>query len=433
MNLYFLVGLFFGLWLICAAVCRAVRRRFMTDPDFVSVGGKTLAAMAILLWVAPACFGAWLGKHICVSHGSGGSFPAAYVLFSTAFLIASAIHISLSLRDDRPLLEHMSAYDWKIVRRYLINRTIGFLGIGTFFLSIHQHSLGAMVIGIIPIVAALFYSRIARTPVRRQLRAATPMDDCPLRSEVLSIAAKLGFETCDVYMQAHQMPADVTTTSDFEDAIILRSWSARLRAAAPAIPLFMLQKFETPVVTAVIALRLARGFQPSQQLERFSARVKAPRMVVLAGGVFLVLTVYLLVEFAALRSLGIGLFLTALVVGTAVAGRFLLNLFTRLGRAPVRAYLAWYEAAQHEDRSVEDFLTAIALYQRIANNLLHLETLFVILRKNEDFKNLIVQAELDPDEVWDTVEQRVRQEAGETNMTPDFEPEPGPVQGAVSA
>jgi hypothetical protein len=198
----------------------------------------------------------------------------------------------------------------------------------------------------------------------------------------------------------------------------LRAWQMLLRPASPGVPAFLLQKLEASVVTAAVALRLARAFQPSRHLSNLASRLKIPKVALFAGLIAIGVVLYVLVNLPEYHTLGIAVFLTLLVAGTAVTGRFLINLFTRLGNSPVRAFLAWYEAGQPEERSVEDFLTAIALYTRIAYNLTHLETLFIVLRKNKDYTNLIQQAELDSDEVWDIVEERVREEIGEIADAP---------------
>lgn len=235
------------------------------------------------------------------------------------------------------------------------------------------------------------------------------MDDSPLRAEIVQLCSALGTAPAEVYLQTHKLLPGVADTEAIEDSIQLRAWYQKFRSVSPVVPAFILQRLETPVVTAVVALRLARALPNFPLLEALSTKLKLKHPMI-AIVVAITVIAYIIIRLASTSLVGMSLVIIGMVMATIVAARLAVSLLSRLGRAPVRAYLAWNDASPGEDRTVEDFLLAIALYHRAAFNLYHTHALFTVLQKSDDLRTLIVEAELDPEELWATVRDRLEDE-----------------------
>lgn len=229
--------------------------------------------------------------------------------------------------------------------------------------------LGPDIEAYISVVAVLIISLVAiltasRTASLADQGKATELEDIPLRDEILTVAAAFGWAPRGV--RVYKVRRDEVHPAEGEILQGLDQWRTDFNPLRPALPDELLRTTDAPVISAGMAMRYAHGILLNPF--RFPAMTFGPLRIpgvlgagLVAGGLGIVL-------FLILLSLGEGpgdaamLAYWALIlvgfIGAFIAVR------VRRRNYHTYAYSAWSQVNPAGNRSPEEFVAALALFDR---------------------------------------------------------------------
>jgi len=194
-----------------------------------------------------------------------------------------------------------------------------------------------------------------------------PMDDCPLKDEITSVARAAGFAVQNVYVAPAKLKKEGSLPSDYENA--LRSFGSlqRLDPLKPLLPLVMIQRMDPATVTASLAVRFVRSLKWKIGTATVVTTPMRRIREALLMGIWLFAVVALSVGIGE-RSVSWALVGAALVLASGV-------LWLRRRMALARKGLAWKyreacrlwcQAAPAEDRTTGDFIRSLVRFSEWA-------------------------------------------------------------------